>query len=87
MQFSNLKMLRIFYNWKFLQKKVEVEHIPVEALQSHLDGAEDPMQKSFSGLMLYVANGDRIEMKGLLKTFSVKLTSAEEYFGSLIHTS
>jgi uncharacterized protein YbjT (DUF2867 family) len=82
---SQLDAVKIFE--KVLQKKIEVEHIPVEALQSQLDGAEDPMQKSFSGLMLCVANGDRIEMNDLLKSFSVKLTSAEEYIRSVAAAS
>jgi uncharacterized protein YbjT (DUF2867 family) len=82
---SQLDAVRIFE--EVLQKKIEVEHIPVEALRSQLDGAEDPMQKSFSGLMLCLANGDRIEMKDLLKKFSVKLTSAEEYIRSVATAS
>jgi uncharacterized protein YbjT (DUF2867 family) len=82
---SQLDAVKIFE--KVLHKKIEVVHIPVEALRSQLDEAEDPMQKSFSGLMLCVANGDRIEMKDLLKTFSVKLTSAEEYIRSVAAAS
>jgi uncharacterized protein YbjT (DUF2867 family) len=74
---SQLDAVKIFE--EVLNKKIETGHIPVDALQSQLDGAEDPMQKSFSGLMLCLANGDRIEMKDLLKTFSVKLTSVKEY--------
>ena len=82
---SQLDAVKIFE--EVLDKKIEVGQIPVAALRSQLDGAEDPMQKSFSGLMLCVANGDRIEMKDLLKVFSVKLTSVKEYIHSVVAAS
>ncbi|HAQ19685.1 MAG TPA: NAD(P)-dependent oxidoreductase [Prolixibacteraceae bacterium] len=82
---SQLDAVKIFE--EVLDKKIEVGQMPVDALQSQLDGAEDPMQKSFSGLMLCVANGDRIEMKDLLKVFPVKLTSVKEYIHSVVAAS
>jgi uncharacterized protein YbjT (DUF2867 family) len=82
---SQLDTVKIFED--VLNKKIEVEHIPVEALQSQFDGAEDPMQKSLFGLMLCVADGDRIEMKDLLEDFSVKLTSVKEYIHSVAAAS
>jgi uncharacterized protein YbjT (DUF2867 family) len=82
---SQLDAVKIFED--VLNKKIEVGHIPVDALQSQLDGAEDPMQKSFSGLMLCVANGDLIDMKDLLKVFPVKLTSVKEYIQSAVAVS
>jgi uncharacterized protein YbjT (DUF2867 family) len=78
---SQLDAVKIFED--VLQKKIEVGHIPVDALRSQLDGAEDPMQKSFSGLMICVANGDRIEMKEVLGKFPVKLTSVKEFVNTL----
>jgi uncharacterized protein YbjT (DUF2867 family) len=66
-----------------LQRKIEVNHIPVDELQSQFNSAVDPMQKSFSGLMLCIANGDSIDMKEILKNFPVKLTSVREYIQSL----
>ena len=78
---SQLDAVKIFE--EVLNKKLEVGHIPVEALQSQLDGAEDPLQKSFSGLMLCVANGDRIGMKEVLGKFPVKLTSVKDFVNSL----
>ena len=38
-------------------KPFEVQHVPVEALQGQLAAATDPMQASFTGLMIGVADG------------------------------
>ncbi len=62
-----------------LNKKIEVQHIPVEGLQAQLDSATDPMQKSFTGLMLCIAKGDFIDMKDMLRKFPVGLTSVKEF--------
>ncbi len=74
---SQLDVVKIFE--EALGKKIELGQMPVEMLQSQLDGAEDPMQKSFSGLMMCVANGDRIDMKDLLNKFPVELTTVKEF--------
>jgi uncharacterized protein YbjT (DUF2867 family) len=79
---SQLDAVKIFE--EVLDKKIEVEQMPVDALQSQLDGAEDPMQQSFSGLMLCVANGDRIDMKEMLSKFPFKLTSVKDFVNSLV---
>ena len=74
---SQLDAVKIFE--EVLNKKIEVQHIPVEGLQSQLDSATDPMQKSFAGLMLCVAKGDRIDMKDVLRKFPVTLSSVKEF--------
>jgi uncharacterized protein YbjT (DUF2867 family) len=79
---SQLDAVKIFE--EVLNKKIEVGHIPVDALQSQLDGAEDPMQKSFTALMLCVANGDFIEMKAVLEKFPVRLTSVKEFAEQMV---
>jgi uncharacterized protein YbjT (DUF2867 family) len=79
---SQLDAVKIFED--VFQKKIEVGNIPIEALQAQLDGADDPMQKSFSGLMLCVANGDRIDMKEILVKFPVKLTSVKDFVNSVV---
>jgi uncharacterized protein YbjT (DUF2867 family) len=79
---SQLDAVKIFEG--VFQKKIEVGNIPAEALQSQLNGAEDPMQKSFSGLMLCLANGDQINMKDVLGKFPVELTSVKDYVNSLL---
>jgi uncharacterized protein YbjT (DUF2867 family) len=79
---SQLEAVKIFE--EAFDKKIDVSQIPFEALQAQLDGAEDPMQKSFSGLMLCVANGDCIDMKEVLGKFPVKLTTMKDYVNSLV---
>jgi uncharacterized protein YbjT (DUF2867 family) len=82
---SQLKAVKIFE--EVLKREIEVQHIPEDALQFQINNSTDEMQKSFSGLMLCVAKGDPIEMKDLLKTFPVKLTSVEEFAKSVIPAS
>jgi len=57
----------------------EVSHVPVEALQGQLAAATDPMQQSFTGLMLAYAGGKAIDMRETVKALPVRLTSVEEY--------
>ena len=70
-------VIKIFENMS--GKAFEVTHVPVEALQSQLAAAVDPMQKSFIGLMLGYAGGTPIDMTDTLKAFPVKLRTVEEY--------
>ncbi|MGD0613396.1 MAG: SDR family oxidoreductase [Anaerolineales bacterium] len=63
-------------------KGFEVTHVPPEALQGQYDGAADPMQKSFIGLMLCYAAGDPIEMSGIQKSFGFQLTPVKAYIES-----
>lgn len=74
---SQLEVVKIFED--VLQKKMEVQNIPLESLLAQLSAVEDDMQKSFTGLMICVANGDLIEMKEVLKKFPINLTSVKEY--------
>ena len=60
-------------------KPCEVSHVPAEALKAQMEGASEPMQKSFVGLMYSYALGDPIDMKGTLKSFPLKLASVKEY--------
>jgi NADH dehydrogenase len=60
-------------------KTFEVTHVPPEALQSQYEGAGDPLQKSFIGLMLCYAAGDAIEMSGIQKSFGFGLMPVSEY--------
>ena len=60
-------------------KPFEVSHVPADALKAQMEGATDPMQKSFAGLMFSVAKGEPIDMKPVLKQFPIKLQSVAEY--------
>jgi len=74
---SQLQAVQIFE--KARGQTFEVEHVPVETLEVQLESATDPMQQSFTGLMLCYAQGDPIEMQETLKTFPVQLTSVKAY--------
>lgn len=65
-------------------KTFEVTHVPAEALQAQMQGAADPMQKSFAGLMLCVAAGDAIDMGEIQKKFAVRLTPLQEHIASVM---
>jgi NADH dehydrogenase len=58
---------------------IELQFMPVEAIEAQLAAATDPMQKSFSALMLAVAEGDPIDMSATLQAFSIRPTTVEEY--------
>jgi hypothetical protein len=64
-----------------------VQYIPLDGLQAQLKSVADPMQKSFSGLMICVANGDPINMNEILQSFPIKLTSVREYIQSIVPAS
>jgi uncharacterized protein YbjT (DUF2867 family) len=81
---NQLEVVKIFE--KVLHKKMEVQHIPLEALTAQFNSAEDVVQKSFTGLMICVAKGDVIDMKEVLRKFPVKLTSVNEYAKSVAKT-
>ena len=78
---SQLEAVKIFE--EVLQKKMEIQHILLEALMAQLNSVEDGMQKSFTGLMICVAEGDLIDMKEVLRKFQIGLTSVTEYAKSV----
>ena len=65
-------------------KPFEVQHVPVEALQGQLAAATDPMQASFTGLMIGVADGRSIDMRATLQSFPLKLKTVREYAGEVL---
>ena len=65
-------------------KPFEVQRVPVEALQGQLAAATDPMQTSFTGLMIGVANGRSIDMRATLQSFPLKLKTVREYAGEVL---
>jgi len=78
---SQLNVVKIFE--KVTGKKYELQHLSQEILKSQIDTATDPMQKSFSGLMLCLANGDPIDMKKMCGKFPIKLTSVWDFAKNL----
>jgi uncharacterized protein YbjT (DUF2867 family) len=82
---SPLQAVRIFE--EVGGKPFEVQHVPMEAIAAQQSAATDPMQQSFSGLMLCYAQGDAIDMQKTLKTFPLKLTSVRNYAESVLAAS
>jgi len=81
-QLSQLEAVKLFE--KVSGRKFEVQTIPKEMLELQMNNATDPMQKSFSGLMLNLADGDPIDMEAITSDFLFKLTSVKEYATSMV---
>jgi uncharacterized protein YbjT (DUF2867 family) len=62
----------------------QLEHVPEQTLRAQFDGAADPMQKTFAGLMLGYLYGDAIDMAPLVEQFGIQLTSVDEYARSVL---
>jgi uncharacterized protein YbjT (DUF2867 family) len=68
-------------------RRFEVEKIPDTKLREQLDSASDSLEKSFAGLMLQYSHGDAINMRELLQSIPVHLTSAREYARAVIEAN
>ncbi|MCG3118981.1 MAG: hypothetical protein ALAOOOJD_01277 [bacterium] len=79
---SPIQVLQIFE--EVGRKPFEVQHVPVEGIAAQQAAATDPMQQSFSGLMVCYAQGDAIDMQETLKAFPLKLASVRDYAGSVL---
>ncbi len=60
-------------------RQFAVQQIPESALHAQLSQASDPLQQSFTALMIDYARGDSIDMQDTLKRFSIQLTSVQDY--------
>jgi len=60
-------------------KTFEVQYVPADALAAQQQGATDPMQQSFAGLMRCYAQGDPIDMVETAKAFPFELRSVEQH--------
>jgi uncharacterized protein YbjT (DUF2867 family) len=69
---------------KIGDRPFQLEHVPEQALRAQFDGATDPMQKSFAGLMLGYLYGDAIDMAPVVDQFGIHLTSVEDYARSVL---
>ena len=68
------------------EEKIDVQFVPIETLSTQRKNADDPMQKSFSGLMECVAIGDPIDMNETMSEFPFQLKSVKDYAESLVHS-
>jgi uncharacterized protein YbjT (DUF2867 family) len=62
----------------------QLQHVPEQTLRAQFDGAADPMQKTFAGLMLGYLYGDAIDMAPVVEQFGIHLTSVDEYARSVL---
>ncbi|MEO7540011.1 MAG: SDR family oxidoreductase [Pyrinomonadaceae bacterium] len=60
-------------------RELTTEHIPADVLREQWSTAIDPLQKTFTGLMLFAAGGNEIPMELTLQKFPVSLTSVRDY--------
>ena len=74
---AGIQVVKLFE--KATGKTFEVSHVPAEALKAQMEGATDPMEKTFAGLMYCYAVGDPTEMKATLKAFPLELASVQDY--------
>jgi len=80
---SQLDVVRIFEMES--GHKIDITTIPAEALEKQRRETTDPMQKSFSGLMLSAAHGDVVDMTKIKQDFPFHLTSVREYAEKQAH--
>lgn len=59
--------------------KMGLEHVPLAALESRMRAASDPLEESFTGLMLQYAAGDPVDMRATLELFPGPLRSVRDY--------
>jgi uncharacterized protein YbjT (DUF2867 family) len=59
--------------------KIATESVAESALESQLNAATDPLQKSFAGLMLQCASGDAIDVTTSSRLFPFQMTSVRDY--------
>jgi uncharacterized protein YbjT (DUF2867 family) len=59
--------------------EIATESVPESALESQLNAATDPLQKSFAGLMLQCAGGDAIDVTTSSRLFPFQMTSVRDY--------
>ena len=73
---SPLEVVKVFeqYGGPF-----DVMHVPEDALRAQKNAASDPLQQSFTALMLTYARGTAIDMHDQLRKFSIKPTSVADY--------
>jgi uncharacterized protein YbjT (DUF2867 family) len=74
---SPLEVVKLFE--KETGQSFELQYIPEEALRTQKDVSPDPLQQSFSALMLNYAAGAPIPMERVLGQFPIELTSVLDY--------
>jgi len=77
-QFSQIDVVEVFM--RALGKKIELETVPLSALEGQHRAATDPLQKTFAALMIGYAKGDAIPNAAeTAERYGVSLHSVEDY--------
>jgi uncharacterized protein YbjT (DUF2867 family) len=79
---SQLDVVRIFEDT--IGHPFKTHNLSLEAIRSNMESAEDPVEKSFAGLMYCLAMGDPIDMDDMLETFAIKLRTVRDYTRSIL---
>jgi uncharacterized protein YbjT (DUF2867 family) len=74
---SPLEVVKIFE--EVGGQQFATQHVPEDMLRAQYAQASDPLQKSFSALMLAIHEGDVINMTSTLNTFPMKLVTVRDY--------
>ena len=59
--------------------EIATESVPESALESQMNAATDPLQKSFAGLMLQCAGGDAIDTMASSRLFPFRMVSVSDF--------
>jgi len=74
---SPLEVVEIFE--EISKKSFTTEHVAEETLQVQKENAADPLQESFTGLMLDYASGKPMDMTQILQIYPLSLLSMRDY--------
>jgi uncharacterized protein YbjT (DUF2867 family) len=74
---SPLEIVKLFENET--GQSFQIQYVPEEALRTQKEVSPDPLQQSFSALMLNYASGAPVPMETVLGQFPIELTSVLDY--------
>jgi NADH dehydrogenase len=67
--------------------EIAIERVPEDLLEAQMKAADDPLQKSLSGLMLQYAAGDVIDAASSSRLFPFEMTSVGDYIAAQLAAS
>jgi uncharacterized protein YbjT (DUF2867 family) len=67
-------------------RRFELEFVPEAALRAQKEAASDPLQQSMAALLLLAVRGQQVDMRPVLETFPVRVTSVRDYFRAALET-
>ena len=65
-------------------RKYDVQFVSDESLRAQKSATTDPLQQSFAALMLYYARGEVIDMRDILRRFSLRMMSVDDYAATAV---